>query len=136
MACAFTDADDPASFADVTADFVYTRVKRSNAKFAKGIKAQHVERLAERARVWAAGGDPDDVPRVEELQAVVPRVAAVPSLPRIASSRAALQGRPNTRDVYVLIVSGDKEKAPLAAMALRKKLAFEPASVKPRAQRS
>lgn len=114
IACAFSDADDPASFADVTADFVYTRVKRANAKFAKGMKAHDVDRLAERARLWAAGGEPDDVPRVEEPPVVVP----------------------TPRDVFVLIVNGDKEKAPLAAMALRRKLALATASVKPRAPRS
>ena len=146
MACAFTDADDPASFADVTADFVYTRVKRSNAKFAKGMKAQVIDRLAERARVWAAGGEPDDVPRVEEPQAVaphavvpqtvMPQVAAVPSLPRIATPQAPLQVPPTPREVFVLIVSGDKEKAPLAAIALRKKLSLEKTLIKPRAPRS
>lgn len=113
MACAFTDADDPASFADVTADFVYTRVKRSNTKFARGMKAQDVDRLAQRAKLWAAGGEPDDVPRVEGVTLIHA-----------------------PRDVFVLIVSGDKEKAPLAAMALRKKLSAPPAPLKTREPRS
>ena len=122
MACAFTDADDPASFADVTADFVYTRVKRSSAKFAKGMKAQDVDRLARRARLWAVGGEPGDVPRVE-----LPRIA----LPGVEDSQAGMPGRDKQgietkRDVFVLIVSGDKEKAPLAAMALKKRLALSP----------
>lgn len=99
MACAFTDADDPASFADVTSDFVYVRMKRSNAKYAKGMKVADIDLLAGRARTWAAGGEPDDVPRV----------VGIPT-----------QEQP--RDVFLLIVNGDKEKAPALAMALRKRL--------------
>ena len=100
MAAAFTDADDPASFADVTADFVYARIKRASAKWASGFRPRDLDRLVERARLWADGGEPDDVPRV----------AAAPA------------ERAEPRDVFMMIVSGDKEKAPAAAIALRKRL--------------
>ena len=103
MACAFTDAGDPtdpSAFADVTADFVYARIKRANAKYARGMKPADLDRLAERARLWASGREPDDVPRGE------------PSPGKIAGPR----------DVFMLIVSGDKEKAPAAALALKKRL--------------
>ena len=95
----FTDADDPASFADITGSFIYARVKRASAKFVHGFKAQELDRLAARAMIWASGGEPDDVPRVE------------PS-----------RGPGNPRPVFMLMISGDKQKAPAAATALRRRL--------------
>ena len=96
----FTDADDPASFADLTGRFVYARVKRTDARWANGFRPRDLDRLVARARLWSEGGEPGDVPRVESVESM----------------------KVSQRDVFMLIISGDKEKAPAAAMALKKRL--------------
>ena len=50
---------------------------------------------AERAREWAAGGDPADLPRI-----------------------APAQGPSRPREVFVYFISAAKERNPAAAMAL------------------
>ena len=101
IATVFTDAEDCASFADITGGFVYARIKRTDAKWARGFRPLALDQIAERARMWRDGSEPADVPRVE------------PTAP------AAL---PKRRDVFILFVSGAKERAPAAAMALRKRV--------------
>ena len=97
----FTDADDCASFADITGGFVYARIKRTDARWARGFRPLALDQIAERARMWRDGGEPADVPRVEP------------------TAMAALQ---KLREVFILFVSGAKEKAPAAAMALRNRV--------------
>jgi uncharacterized protein YecE (DUF72 family) len=96
MATVFTDSDEHPSFADVTADFVYARLMRSQASVATGYPAAALQGWAARARTWAAGGEPDDLPRV--------------------ASEAAPPAR--HRDVFVFFISAAKERNPAAAMAL------------------
>src|SRR3546814_9639776 len=66
MATVFTDSPEHPSFADVTADFVYARLMRARASVATGYPRAELEQWAARARTWAAGGDPGDLPRSEE----------------------------------------------------------------------
>ena len=101
IATVFTDADDCASFADITGGFVYARIKRTDARWARGFRPLALDQIAERARMWRDGGEPADVPRVEP------------------TAMAALQ---KLREVFILFVSGAKEKAPAAAMALRNRV--------------
>ena len=95
MATVFTDSDEHPTFADVTADFVYARLMRSRSGIATGYPDAELQRWAQRARQWAAGGEPDDLPRIVDA----PR-ANVP------------------RDVFVYFISSAKERNPAAAMAL------------------
>ena len=95
MATVFTDSAEHPSFADLTADFVYARLMRSRSEVATGYEPAELDAWARRARLWAEGGEPDD-------------------LPRIATSAAAAQ----PRDVFVHFISGAKERNPAAAMAL------------------
>jgi uncharacterized protein YecE (DUF72 family) len=100
MATVFTDSPDHPSFADATADFVYARLMRSRAGIATGYPETELQRWAQRARQWAAGGEPDDLPRIEP-----------------AGTAAA-----KPRDVFVYFISAAKERNPAAAMALLQRL--------------
>jgi uncharacterized protein YecE (DUF72 family) len=101
-ATVFTDSDDYPSFADLTGDFVYARMMRTDAALPEGCTPQTFDQLAACAKVWREGAEPDGVPRVEP-----------------ASAHGA------TRDVFMYFISGAKEKAPAAAMALLKRLATD-----------
>jgi len=96
MAAVFTDSEEHPSFADVTADFVYARLMRSRSEIAQGYPDDALQRWAQRARQWAGGGEPDDLPRLT-------------TGPTTPSPR---------RDVYVYFISSAKERNPAAAMAL------------------
>ena len=107
LATVFTDSDTHPSFADVSADFVYARLMRARSDIATGYPARELERWAGRARSWAAGGEPDDLPRIAPPAA------------------GTLAGRP--REVFVYFISAAKERNPAAAMALHALLARRPA---------
>jgi uncharacterized protein YecE (DUF72 family) len=98
-ATVFTDSDDYPSFADITGGFVYTRMMRTESAVATGYAPKALSRWAEAAKTWRDGGEPADVPRLEDA----PRKTA-------------------PRDVFMYFISGAKERAPAAAMALIKKL--------------
>ena len=93
----FTDSDDYPSFADVTGDFVYARADAHRRALARRLRARGASTpLAACARAWRDG---------ERAR-------------RPAARRA---GRPTAgppRDVFLYFISGAKEKAPAAAMAL------------------
>lgn len=90
------DATYP-GFADATGDFIYARLRRSVATEPTGYPPADIERWAQRARTWADGAEPDDLPRVEKIS-------------------GAATTRP--RDVFIYFINGAKERAPAAAMAL------------------
>lgn len=99
-ATVFTDSDDYPSFADLSGDFVYARLMRTEAAQPEGCAAEVFAPLAACARAWRDGGEPDGLPRVEAAQPAGP-----------------------PRDVFLYFISGAKEKAPAAAMALIRELA-------------
>ena len=99
-ATVLADSDDYASFADLSGDFVYARLMRSDASIDTGYAAAALDRWAQRAGEWAAGGEPGDLHRVEG--------ASAPAAPR---------------DVFLFVISGAKERAPAAAMGLLQRLA-------------
>ncbi|QNP40015.1 DUF72 domain-containing protein [Lysobacter solisilvae (ex Woo and Kim 2020)] len=96
----FTDSRDYPSFADLTTDFVYARLMRSRSEIESGYALQELEHWAQRARQWAHGRHPDD-------------------LPHISANGAPPAER---RDVYVFFISAAKERNPAAAMALIRQL--------------
>jgi len=100
VATVFADTDEYPSFADETADFVYGRMMRSESACPTGYATDAIAAWAERAQRWSEGGCPDDVPRVG------------------AASAPSKSGR----DVYLFFISGAKERAPAAAVALRTEL--------------
>ncbi len=100
VATVFTDSDEHPSFADLTADFVYARLMRARASVPTGYPAAELDAWAGRARAWARGGEPDD-------------------LPRLAAGPAPAAKR---RDVFVYFISAAKARNPAAAMALAQRL--------------
>ena len=96
----FTDSDEYPSFADVTGDFVYARLMRSQSSIDSGYAAGDLDAWAARAKLWAAGGEPADLPRVAPV--------------------AAKKAKP--RDVYIYFISAAKERNPAAATALQARL--------------
>lgn len=95
VASAFVDTDAFPSFADVTGEFVYARLKRTVSSEPTGYSTQALEAWATRATAWSEGHEPDDLPRVGK---------AAPTK--------------KSRDVFMFFISGAKERAPAAAMKL------------------
>ena len=100
VATVYTDSDEYPSLADVTGDFVYARLMRSRADVANGYADTELDQWARRAREWAGGGDPADLPHV----GAVGEIAARP------------------REVYLYFISAAKARNPAAAMALLQRL--------------
>jgi uncharacterized protein YecE (DUF72 family) len=96
VAAALVDTDGHVPLTDVTADFVYARLRRTQADEPEGYPALALEQWAARFRPWAAGGVPKDV------KPIAP----------------APQGAKQPRDVFIYFINGAKERAPAAAMAL------------------
>ncbi len=99
VATVFTESDDYPAIAEPTADFVYTRIMRTASNEPLGCQPEVFPALAAAAQTWAAGGEPAGLPRIE-----LPAPMTAP------------------RDVFLFFISGAKERAPHAAMALRRAL--------------
>lgn len=82
--------------ADITGSFVYARLQSSRAEVPTGYSPREIAAWAERAKLWETGGAPDDLPIL------------------VHPDRAT-----EKRDVFIYVISGAKERAPAAAMALR-----------------
>lgn len=100
VATVFTDSDEHPSFADLSTDFVYARLMRSQARLRAGYPAPVLQRWAERIQAWRRGEDPAD-------------------LPHVATASPATNA---PRDVFVFFISAAKERNPAAAMALLQEL--------------
>ena len=99
VAVALVDSDKHPLIGDVTSDLIYARLERSSEKEKSGYPPRVLDSWARRARAWADGGAPDDVPTVTGQ--------------RPASRQ---------RDVFVYIISGAKVRNPAAALALIERL--------------
>jgi uncharacterized protein YecE (DUF72 family) len=97
VATVLADSPKYPAFADATGDFIYARLMSSVASVPTGYDESSLSRWAERAKSWAAGGEPDDLPRIEKLDPTA-TVAA--------------------RDVFIYLINGAKERAPAGAMHL------------------
>ena len=85
--------------ADVTADFVYARLMKGSDEIQTAYPPAEINRWAERFRAFAAGGQPED-------------------LPRLAAEPAASA----PREVFAFFIHEGKVRAPAAAMALLDRL--------------
>jgi uncharacterized protein YecE (DUF72 family) len=88
------------AIADVTGDFIYARLQKGEDSIATGYPPKALDGWAKRARIWAAGGEPEDLPRVD-------------------SDR---KPKAQPRDVYLYFIHEGKVRAPAAAMALIERL--------------
>jgi uncharacterized protein YecE (DUF72 family) len=87
------DPDDP-MIADVTADFVYLRLKRAEESVETGYSAGDLDAWAGRLKTYAEGGVPKDLPTLGD---------AAPQKPR---------------NVFAFFISGAKVRNPAAAQAM------------------
>lgn len=88
------DSEFP-EIADITAPFVYARIMGTTEDHPKGYAPKALERWAARAQEWAAGKVPDDLKSADKHRSA-----------------------PAPHDVYLYVISGFKEKNPMAAMDL------------------
>ena len=95
----FTDSPDYPSLADITGDFTYARLMRSEDKIATGYIDKDLDAWTSRAERWAGGEDNPDLPHV-----------------------AAAAPKTSPRDVFVFFISAAKHRNPAAAMALQKRI--------------
>jgi len=96
VALVIEDSDESPLHGDITAGFVYARIKRSQARLAEGLPQPMQQRWATRARCWARGEAVDDLPCL---------AAPSPAAPR---------------EVYLLCIGAGKARNPAAAMALQR----------------
>ncbi|HMF69645.1 MAG TPA: DUF72 domain-containing protein [Phyllobacterium sp.] len=86
--------------ADVTADFVYARLQKGDDAIETAYPAKALDNWADRAKLWAKGDIPDDLP--------------------LASPKQHPEKHP--RDVFVYFIHEGKVRAPQAAQALTQRL--------------
>ena len=95
VAHAIIESDKHPLLADVTADFVYARLELNSESAPEGYNSAALDGWAARVKAWAGGEAADDLPRAG---ATAPAAA---------------------REAFVFFISGDKVRAPDAAMAFR-----------------
>ena len=97
----FAESEDYPSIADLTGDVVYARLQKGTDTLPAAYPPAALDTWAERARIWAGGGAPDDLPVVDA------------------------EHRPESkpRDVFIYFIHEGKLRAPAAAMALIERLA-------------
>ena len=105
VATVFADSDEHPSFADPTADFVYARLMKTEARFETGYAPERIAFWAACAKAWASGREAEEMPHVQAGGAT-----AAP------------------RDVFIFFISGAKERAPAAAVATLAELGLSPPS--------
>jgi uncharacterized protein YecE (DUF72 family) len=95
VAICYAEHANYAEIADVTSDFIYARLQEGQEKLKAGHPPKALDQWAARARTWARGGDPADLPRVDKAKA-----------------------KKSPRDVFIYFIHEAKLRAPAAAMAL------------------
>jgi uncharacterized protein YecE (DUF72 family) len=95
VAIVCAEHDSYAEIADVTVDFVYARLQKGDEKLKAGYAPKALDAWAKRAKTWAVGGEPSDLPRVDKTHAAK-----------------------KPRDTFIYFIHEAKLRAPAAAMAL------------------
>lgn len=91
---------DYPEFADITGDFVYARLQKGSDDVATAYDPGDLDKWSERLKLWASGGQPNDLPYADK------------------STKA--QHKP--RDVFVYIIHEGKIRAPQGAIALMERV--------------
>jgi uncharacterized protein YecE (DUF72 family) len=91
---------DYPEIADVTADFVYARLQKGEDDIPTAYEPTDLDRWAVRARAWAEGGQPDDLPLADP------------------STHPPVE----PRDVFVYFIHEGKIRAPHGAMAFTERV--------------
>jgi uncharacterized protein YecE (DUF72 family) len=95
----FAEHNTYPAIADVSGDFVYARLQKGDEKLKAGYPPKALDGWAARAKTWAQGGEPKDLPRVTKTPA-----------------------KKQPRDVFIYFIHEAKVRAPAAAMALIERL--------------
>ena len=95
----YTDHVTYPNIADVTGDFVYARLQQGQDTIKTAYPPKELDAWAKRLKVWAEGGEPKDLPRVD----------------------AKHKTKAEPRDVFAYVIHEGKVRAPAAAMALIEK---------------
>lgn len=88
------------AISDVTGDFVYARLQTGSDDNVDCYTPKGLDEWAARARTWAQGGMPEDLPRADP----------------------STQAEVKLRDVFVYFITEGKVRAPFGAMALMKRI--------------
>src|ERR1700736_6251909 len=83
------------AIADIAGDFVYARLQKGSDEVKTGYPPKALDAWAERLQLWASGGEPGDLPRVD-----------------------ATGAKKLARDVFAYVIHEGKVRAPAAAMEL------------------
>ena len=83
------------AIADVAGDFVYARLQKGNDELKTCYPPKQLDAWAKRLQIWAEGGEPDDLPRVDDKPA-----------------------KKTPRDVFAYVIHEGKVRAPAGAMEL------------------
>jgi uncharacterized protein YecE (DUF72 family) len=95
VAIVYTHSGEYPGVANITANFVYARLRQSVANEPTGYPKSQLNEWKERAELWSQGHDPADLPRIQSA----------------ACAETA-------RDVFIFFINGAKERAPAAAQHL------------------
>jgi len=99
VAIVYSDSEEYPSIGDVTSDFVYARLMRSQSSIKTGYNDVALDAFAKIAKTLARGSEPAEFPRVDKPAA-----------------------KSGARDVFLFFINGAKERAPGAAAELLKRL--------------
>jgi len=110
VAVALIDSEKHPLIPDATAGFVYARLQRTEEREREGYPPAMIDLWAERFRAYARGGTPADLAPI-----------------------APVSPSPGTSDCFVFMISGAKERAPAAALALADRLDALAANARPSA---
>jgi uncharacterized protein YecE (DUF72 family) len=83
------------AIADVASDFVYARLQKGDDEIKTCYPPKQLDAWAKRLQLWAEGGEPDDLPRVDSTGA-----------------------KKAPRDVFAYVIHEGKIRAPAGAMEL------------------
>jgi uncharacterized protein YecE (DUF72 family) len=101
VAICIADSQKYPLIADLTADFVYARLQSSSDDYETGYSSAALDLWTKRAKSWAAGAMPEDLPSLSDKPA-----------PHAAS-----------RDCFIYFIAGAKHRNPTAAQAMIERVA-------------
>jgi uncharacterized protein YecE (DUF72 family) len=91
----FAEHNTYPAIADIAGDFVYARLQKGSDDIKTCYPPKQLDGWAKRLRIWAAGNEPDDLPRVD-----------------------ATKPKKVPRDVFAYVIHEGKVRAPAGAMEL------------------
>ncbi|MDX3924913.1 MAG: DUF72 domain-containing protein [Shinella sp.] len=100
MAIVYAEHEEYPEIADVTADFVYARLQKGSDDIPTCYPPEGLDRWAARIKEWAAGGQPDDLPRIDPDH----------------------KPKKEPRDVFAFFITSGKVNAPNGARELQKRV--------------